>query len=268
MTQAISNNLALIIDQIPGACGYKNDRSVFLYANSEFKAIAGLRPEDSITGMTDYDLPGEMAVHAKTFREQDQYVLERKTAMTTFNVYRMKCARINAFLVSKKPFLDQETKTLGVLVHLTDMSALNIGLLGPYRSDAHRIFNDLADPTGVSYVIAGGDTDLDITRREYEVLFYMLRGATAKRIGDFLSISSRTVEQYVTVLKEKFDVVTKQDLIEKAIQLGYYYVMPESVFRALPRLAAVKCPQVPPPRRPIHFLHPHGSALERESNLA
>lgn len=243
MTQAISSNLASIIDQIPGACGCKDAQSTFLYANQEFKAIAGLRPEDSIAGLTDFDLPGEMAVHAQTFREQDQYVLQRKTAMTTFNVYRMKCARINAFLVTKKPFMDQETQTSGVLFHLTDMSALNTGLLGPYRSNAPRIFNDLSHPGGVSYVIAGGDTDLDITRREYEVLFYMLRGATAKRIGDFLSISSRTVEQYVTFLKEKFNVVTKQDLIEKAIQLGYYYVMPESVFRTVTRPPATHYPR-------------------------
>jgi len=160
MPQAISSNLASIIDQIPGACGCKDEQSTFLHANQEFKAIAGLRPEDSIAGLTDFDLPGEMAVHAQTFREQDQYVLQRKTAMTTFNVYRMKCARINAFLVTKKPFLDQETQTSGVLFHLTDMSALNTGLLGPYRSNAPRIFNDLSHPGGVSYVIAGGDTDI------------------------------------------------------------------------------------------------------------
>lgn len=243
MPQAISSQLASIIDQIPGACGCKDEQSIFLYANQEFKAIAGLRPDEPIAGLTDFDLPGDMAVHAQTFREQDQYVLERKTPMTTFNVYRMKCARINAFLVTKKPFVDQETSTSGVLFHLTDMSALNTGLLGPYRSNAPRVFNDLDQPGGVSYVIAGGDTDLDITRREYEVLFYMLRGATAKRIGDFLSISSRTVEQYVTFLKEKFNVLTKQDLIEKAIQLGYYYVMPESVFRTVTRPSAAHYPR-------------------------
>lgn len=230
MAETISNALAFMIDQMPGACGCKDEESTFIYANDEFKAIAGLRPDDSIAGMTDFDLPGEMAVHAKTFREQDKYVLEREIAITTFNVYRMKCARINAYLVTKKPFLDHMTQLRGVLFHLTDMSALNIGLLGPYHREAPRVFDGLNYPLGVNYVIAGGDTDLDITRREYEVLFFLLRGATAKRIGEFLSISSRTVEQYVTILKEKFDVLTKQELIEKAILMGYYYVMPESVF--------------------------------------
>ncbi|BDU21164.1 PAS and helix-turn-helix domain-containing protein [Dyella sp. GSA-30] len=233
MNQTISKAFARMIDQMPGACGCKNEHSVFICANEEFKAIAGLRSGDCIVGMTDFDLPGEMAFHAKTFQEQDRYVLENQVPITTFNVYRMKCARINAYLVNKKPFFDQEAQARGILMHLTDMSALNVGLLGPYHQESGRVFGGHRSPLGVSYVIAGGDTDLDITRREYEVLFFLLRGATAKRIGQFLSISSRTVEQYVTILKEKFEVLTKQELIEKAILMGYYYVMPDSVLRVV-----------------------------------
>lgn len=231
MEPGISRTLAFNIDQMPGACGCKDEQSTYLYANEEFRAIAGLRSGDSIAGMTDFDLPGDMALHASTFREQDRYVIEKKAAVTTFNVYRMKCARINAYLVTKKPFTDPEGDAKGVLFHLTDLSALNVGLLGPYHGDEPHVFDGTNYPLGMRYVIAGGETDLDITRREYEVLFYMLRGATARRIGEFLCISSRTVEQYVTILKEKFEVPTKQELIEKAIQLGYYYVMPDSVFR-------------------------------------
>ncbi|MGO1002729.1 helix-turn-helix transcriptional regulator [Lysobacter sp. CA196] len=215
---------------MPGPCACKDQDSKFLYANTEFKALVGLEPDEDVDGLSDFDLPCEVASHGKTFREQDKYVMERQISITTLNVHRFKCAKWRAFLIVKKPFFDQETNIRGVLFHGTDITAINAGALGSYFGNPgpHQASINSQPQTG--QVHADPEADIDMTRREYEVLFFLLRGGTSKRIAELLSISSRTVEQYIDVLKDKFEVLTKPDLIEKAINKGYLYVIPDTLF--------------------------------------
>jgi DNA-binding CsgD family transcriptional regulator len=57
----------------------------------------------------------------------------------------------------------------------------------------------------------------DLTKRETEVLYCLVKGKTAKKIGDILGISHRTVEQHIERIKAKMNVFSKSELIEKAI---------------------------------------------------
>ena len=59
-----------------------------------------------------------------------------------------------------------------------------------------------------------------LTKREKEVLKYIIIGYTAKKIGKALSISHRTVECYVDKLKIKLHCETKYELVEKVIMNG------------------------------------------------
>jgi PAS domain S-box-containing protein len=230
MAIAISSALSSMIEQMPGPCACKDQDSKFLYANTEFKALVGLEPDEDVDGLSDFDLPCEVASHGKTFREQDKYVMERQISITTLNVHRFKCAKWRAFLIVKKPFFDQETNIRGVLFHGTDITAINAGALGSYFGHPGPHQASISSLPQAAQAHADSDASIDMTRREYEVLFFLLRGGTSKRIAELLSISSRTVEQYIDVLKDKFEVLTKPDLIEKAICKGYLYVIPDTLF--------------------------------------
>jgi DNA-binding CsgD family transcriptional regulator len=59
-----------------------------------------------------------------------------------------------------------------------------------------------------------------LTKRETEILNYVVQGYSAKRIGQLLEISFRTVESYITMLKVKFRCNRKNDLISICIRLG------------------------------------------------
>jgi DNA-binding CsgD family transcriptional regulator len=64
-----------------------------------------------------------------------------------------------------------------------------------------------------------------LSRREYECLYHTVRGKSAKQIAYHLKISSRTVEEYLSNVKIKMDVYSKNALIEKTID----YFMNQSV---------------------------------------
>ena len=71
----------------------------------------------------------------------------------------------------------------------------------------------------------------NITKRQSECLYYLLRGYNSREIGNFLNISHRTVEDHIELLKSKFNCSSKQKLIEYAIDNGYIYIIPDSIKR-------------------------------------
>lgn len=52
-----------------------------------------------------------------------------------------------------------------------------------------------------------------LTKRETEILYYVVLGYTAKKIGKILNISHRTVEVYVDCLKSKLNCRSKAEII-------------------------------------------------------
>ncbi len=69
--------------------------------------------------------------------------------------------------------------------------------------------------TSEQFMVHGNLQTVALTDREIEVLFYTMRGMTAKEIGQRLTISFRTVESYIETLREKFDVGSKAELRRK-----------------------------------------------------
>ncbi|MDX2165042.1 MAG: helix-turn-helix transcriptional regulator [Gammaproteobacteria bacterium] len=69
----------------------------------------------------------------------------------------------------------------------------------------------------------------NLTKRESECLFYVLKGMTAKVIASRMGITSKTVEKFVQILKEKLGCHCRARLIEKAIKDGMVNVIPEGI---------------------------------------
>lgn len=59
-----------------------------------------------------------------------------------------------------------------------------------------------------------------LTKREAQVLKYIILGYTAKRIGQELDISFRTVESYIEIIKMKLDCASKGQIAETIIKSG------------------------------------------------
>lgn len=55
----------------------------------------------------------------------------------------------------------------------------------------------------------------ELTPREMDCLNYTVKGMSAKKIGEMLGLSHRTIEEYLNNIKKKVGVNTKAELIEK-----------------------------------------------------
>jgi DNA-binding CsgD family transcriptional regulator len=61
----------------------------------------------------------------------------------------------------------------------------------------------------------------NLTGRERDTLYYLIRHFNQKEIARALDLSPRTIESYIDSLKSKFNVNSKNGLIDIAIQNGY-----------------------------------------------
>lgn len=59
-----------------------------------------------------------------------------------------------------------------------------------------------------------------LSKREIDCAKLLLSGLTSKEIGSHLNLSYRTIEDYISSLKRKFNARNKSDLIVKLLDHG------------------------------------------------
>jgi DNA-binding CsgD family transcriptional regulator len=74
------------------------------------------------------------------------------------------------------------------------------------------------DATPIEKIYVDENKGIYLTKREAACLHLLLKGNTAKQIGKVLSLSNRTIEDYITSIKNKLNVSSKKELIIKAIE--------------------------------------------------
>ena len=58
-----------------------------------------------------------------------------------------------------------------------------------------------------------------LTERQLDCLYGLVTGMTAKQIAEMLSLSSRTVEGYLEILKNKLNCKDRAELVSAALQM-------------------------------------------------
>jgi DNA-binding CsgD family transcriptional regulator len=224
--QGVNQCLKNVFDHLPGAWGIKDKHYRYVYLNSEFKALLGLKDKDDITGRTDYDMPCETRRCGEAFQKQDQYVIDTLQCLKILDVHPFAEGWF-AYFFKKSPWLNEKNEVMGTILYGENISTLSFTenlSLSYYLQNAEQ--NKLCNidlPNLAPKPI--------LTKRQLEVLFYTLQGKTLKMTGKALKISPRTVEVYLQQLKCALKATDKINLIEKAFSLGYWNLLELSLFK-------------------------------------
>lgn len=213
--------------QLSGYIGVKDTQSKFLWANKNCVNLLGFKSLDWFVGSTDFDIPCEASKFAEQFIAQDRQVLRTKSCLRLLEIRKYADNNIYTLLTTKTPLLDISGVIIGVIAQLITVDR-NI-LMALSKMAAAPAAHDYSHLIG-SHKIGSYDEKCDLTQREEETLYYLLRGNTAAEIAARLKISRRTVEIYVDNLKGKFGCDKKSHLITKCIEDGFMNVIPHSLF--------------------------------------
>ena len=219
-----------ILDQMPGCWACKDENSVFTYVNEAFGKLIGVKKHLDIIGRTAFDLPCGAAACAPLYQAQDQEIIASSKPLRVLDIHPYAGGEWHAFDVTKTPLHDKEKNIVGTILHgrdITSANSLELGtLLG--RMQVGGTTSELVGQG--SYLINQDRGPVELTTREAEVLFFFLRGKSAKTISSILDLSNRTVEQYLAYLKVKFSAANRYELLDHAFDLGYLNYIPQSLF--------------------------------------
>src|SRR5688572_8821586 len=200
---------------IPETAWKKGTDFVFTDANTEFARLMGYSSVDNLLGTTDYELRCPASEAAEEFRITDQQVISSLKSLKMINIH--KCATgLFAFLTKKSPSHDENGRLVGTFGRSINITQLFSQMNQLIFEDAQP-YQKLAKGT---YLIGYDDTDIKLSLRQQECLFFLLRGKTAKQIGQQLGLGHRTVESYLETIKIKLNCQNKCALIERAAALG------------------------------------------------
>lgn len=222
MIVPIRHSTAQSIDQASEPAGFTDLDSAFQYVNPAAAAVFGVAHHLDMIGASYADMPCGAAEFASTFIAQDQHIIATRQTLHTLEIHPYANDTWHVFVLTSKPYIDDDDRVLGKTFHARDVTA-------PYTLSLSAQLAQWSGGRENSYTLTSR-TERNLTPREEEVLFLIIRGKTAKLAAASLGLSPRTVQQHIEMLKAKFNASTKGELIDMAIAGGYLNRIPLSLF--------------------------------------
>lgn len=180
----------------------------FLYCNENVACKLGLDSPNQAIGKNDYDFFEYNA--SNVYRKADSSVIRGNKLINVRETFSLPNRSIPV-LVSKNQFKNRTGEVIGVVISFIDISGVNHELSGDLLK-----FNQEKQ----IYEFHIGDQTDFFTQREYDVFKQLLLGLTAKEIAKKLSLSFRTIEDYIEKIKLKLQCTSKHQIPQTAIRLG------------------------------------------------
>jgi DNA-binding CsgD family transcriptional regulator len=215
-----------LIQALPGKAHVKKAEDLtYMMANLATINLVGMRNTEELIGLDDYQLAKHMnsywpAKLAQEIQDLDNTVLSTNSPI----IGKEETPYLNAkgelviHSLTKIPIMDQNKYPLGILTLALDTAHLkNIKSL---REIYHKLYND-AKTAHYQFMKHIGMLNLHqdqnnlITIREFDCLLLLVKGKTAKEVARELSISPRTIEDYIESIKVKLSSLTRSEALAK-----------------------------------------------------
>jgi DNA-binding CsgD family transcriptional regulator len=197
----------------------KNTESRYIAASDKFAQLVGLE--------NDHDLFPNIAEFADIYKRQDELIVETAKSMIFLSINQF--ATVHAgFLVVKKPIIDpQSDMVLGIrmVMHRPYVPHL-LPLIFKTNKIAFKTISNIES-----------DEIIDqLTLKQRMVLFLFIYRFSNAQISDIMSkightMSISRVNAHLASLREALEVKSKNELIEKALQLNINSLVPKEFFK-------------------------------------
>ena len=207
----------------------KDLRSVYTYANDMTLELFGLNHLDKLIGITDEMIPCKISELAKKFQQDDLAVMNSGKSKTLLEI--VQCTKNNDWKIlqtTKTASYDSNKRITGTLSFCMDITHSLTTLRNFFLKD-HQIIN-AKNTFSLNYEFNAKIEQFNLSPKQSECLFYLLRGMTSKKIADILKVSPRTIEAHVMSIKHKMDCSNKSEVIDKALAMGLQNIIPNNIF--------------------------------------
>ncbi len=130
--------------------------------------------------MTGYSLPWES--YAKSYRAEDHYVINHKTNLNIITPIRLKDGSEQAIMYNKAPLRSSKGHVMGVIGYANLQTGYGMLQSLLMFSQRDQVFTSRNGNAKFSYQRVDNNMVCDLSHREFECLFFLIRGKTAQSI--------------------------------------------------------------------------------------
>ena len=210
--------------QLEGLVVLMDLNSGCIFSNKKTANLFGFEREEALLGCNAFDVKCPAVEYADYFLKQDKDVRDAQKTFEYLDMHTYADQEAKIFLTKKIPFY-HEGLLVGTICQCTEIRAESLRRITGELIKSDRAYHQLANDR--SYVLNKPSAKLDLSDREFECLFYLLRGHSMKEIGKKVAISDRTVETYVERIKLKHGLKSKADLVDYALVNGLINYVPK-----------------------------------------
>lgn len=216
------------LHNFPGCYFRKNLDLCYEDANEQYLSLLGMKNIETLIGISDYSLPsGEK--FADGYRSHDRDAIEGVNYHILEPVIGHD-GKTKFFLTYKQAYCGDNGEVKGVICQAAPLrcnqnTKLIAHLIKKNGNTSFKIHPTLFNHYGRSFLKE------KLTKREIDILYYLMQSNTAKDIASILSISKRTVEGHIDRMKYKLGCETRSDIIKLGRELGFTNIIPFDIFR-------------------------------------
>jgi hypothetical protein len=177
----------------PGNFYIKDLKGAYLYVNKNARKVAGINLE----GKTDWQAPWDR--YAEWYQECDKNAIRLNRCYQSRDLIKDCFQSIDPIVSHKKPFYHNK-----VLI-----GSSGVSLVIPNAQLANQtVYSDK-----VSFFDIVRRQELILSPRHRQILFWTLRGLSARVVAEKLTISNRTTEHHIKAIKEENGYESLKDIL-------------------------------------------------------
>ncbi|CCO67873.1 TPA: helix-turn-helix transcriptional regulator [Yersinia enterocolitica] len=219
MEASLFNSLQLLIrfwENSSEPWGVKDNQSRYVYANNRLHRLLALPDKFNMEGRTDVELPTPIAEFELEFQEHDCKVKLLQDRITSVEIHAWDGrSYYQPYFVDKYPLMDENGISQGVICHGRPVEDIILTHL-----------NKIKVPTSL---ILTPPSDL-FSKRDWEVLFYILHSFSSMEVATKLHLSSRTIDNITQKIYKKIGISGRQQLVDYCYENKINNYVPQSFF--------------------------------------
>ncbi len=194
----------------------RDNQSRFIYSNPRNNKLLGLPAKYNLEGRLDGEMPTPMADFQDKWQEHDRKVELLQDRITTAEIHVWDgSSHLQPNFCDKYPLIDESGVSQGVICHVRPVQDMILAHLNKIKTPTSLIFTP---PSKL------------FTKREWEVLFYILHSFSSKDIAKKLHLLSRTVSNITQSVYRKSGVSNKRQIVDYCYENKINNYIPQSFF--------------------------------------
>ncbi len=219
MDETLKNQLEILIrfwEHSSEPWGARDNQSRFIYANPSYHKLLALPDKYSLEGRLDGEVPSPTSEFQDAWQEHDRKVELLQDRITNIEIHAWSGRNyFQPYFSEKYPLIDKNGVSQGVIFHGKPVNEIILTCLNKIKIPTSLIFTPPSDL---------------FTKREWEVLFYILHSYSSKDIARKIHLSPRTVSNIIQGIYRKVGVSNKQQMVDYCYENKINNYVPQSFF--------------------------------------